>query len=230
MQEMVRLSVSGIWSDLPEYIATELVKGATQHLLKEGNTLFQAGARGDGCYRVDKGMLKVILESPEGGERIVAVLSEGSIVGDLAMLDGLPRSASVIALADCELRFISRESFQRSAERHPKIHEFLVQMLARRLREADETIAALAFLTAKGRVANVLLELASAVGQKQRSGGVAIPNKINQRELAAMAGVARENTNRILRSLQQKKVIVRYDKSYRIDDIEKLKAEIEWER
>src|SRR6185312_7052656 len=76
--------------------------------------------------------------------------ARGSIVGDLAIIDGLPRSASVVALADSKLRFISRESFQACAQRHPEIHEYLVTLLASRLRETDKTIAALAFLSAKG--------------------------------------------------------------------------------
>ena len=75
-------------------------------------------------------------------------------MGDLAIIDGLPRSTSVVALADSKLRFISRESFQACAQRHPEIHEYLVTLLASRLRETDKTASA--FLSAKGRVAHAL--------------------------------------------------------------------------
>ena len=102
---MVKLSVEcSVWSGLPGDIASELLAKATPHSLKAGDPLFEAGDEGDGCYRLDKGVLKVSLRSPQGGERILAVLAVGSVVGDLAMIDGLPRSASVTALTDCELR------------------------------------------------------------------------------------------------------------------------------
>ena len=225
----MKLSVSGVWSGLPDAIASELIGHATSHLLNAGDCLFTAGDQGDGCYRLNQGVLKVSLASPQGGERIIAILSQGSIVGDLAMIDGLPRSASIVALTNCELQFISRATFQDCARRHPEIHEFLVALLARRLLETDDTIAVLAFLTAKGRVAHALLELAEALGEKTSSGRVVIPYMIHQKDLAALAGVARENTNRILRNWQKRKLLVKTAKSYRIDDIAKLKHEMDWE-
>src|SRR5215467_5895087 len=160
---MLRLSIFSVWSDLPGDIESELLAKATPHCLKVGDPLFEAGDEGDGCYKLDKGVLKVSLGSPRGGERIIAILPEGSVVGDLAMIDGLPRSASVMALTDCELRFISRASFQDCAQRHPEMQQYLVSLLANRLRETDNSIAALAFLTAKGRVAYALLEVAESL-------------------------------------------------------------------
>src|SRR5262249_34835109 len=108
---MVELSVSGTWSGLPKEIASDLLAGAPLHRLKAGDTLFEAGDTGDGCYRLDNGLLKVALVSPQVREQIVAILAPGAIVGDLAVLDGLPRSASVVAFAGCELRFLSRLGF-----------------------------------------------------------------------------------------------------------------------
>jgi CRP/FNR family transcriptional regulator len=218
-----------VWSGLPTEIASELLAAAKPLSLRAGDALFEAGDKGDGCYRLDKGVLKVSLASPQGGERIITILSQGAIVGDLAVIDGLPRSAWVVGLTDCELRFISRETFDAFATRHPEIHEFLVRLLARRLRETDDTIAALAFLTAKGRVAYALLELAESLGEKSNSGAITIPQMISQKDLAALAGVARENTNRILRNWQQQKLIVRSNRSYRIEDVKKLEREVDWE-
>src|SRR5262245_35011188 len=110
---MVELSVSGTWSGLPAEIASGLFGRATPRRLEVGETLFHIGDAGDGCYRLDIGLLKVILISPQVKERIIAVLTPGAIVGDLAVIDGLPRSASVVALTNCELRFLSRISFER---------------------------------------------------------------------------------------------------------------------
>ena len=203
---------------------------APSHRLKAGDPLFEAGDKGDGCYRLDKGVLKVSLRSPQGGERIIGVLAEGSVVGDLGMIDGLPRSASVTALTDCELRFINRASFQHCAQQHPEIHRYLVSLLAQRLRETEDTIAALAFLTAKGRVAYALLEIAESLGDQTGSGEIVIPQMINQKDLAAMAGVARENTNRFLKGWQQRKVVSSTSShSYRIKDKAELEREMDWQ-
>jgi CRP/FNR family cyclic AMP-dependent transcriptional regulator len=227
-QFRVHLSIASEWSGLPEDIASELLAKATSHRLKAGETLFEAGDEGDGCYRLDKGALKVSLRSLQGGERIIAVLAAGSVVGDLAMIDGLPRSASVTALTDCELRFISRARFQDCAQQHPETHRYLVSLLAKRLRETDETIAALAFLTAKGRVAYALLEIAERLG-KQTGSEIVIPQMINQKDLAAMAGVSRENANRILKGWLKGRLVTHSSRSYRINDKAELEREMDWD-
>jgi len=202
---------------------------ATSRALKAGDLLFEVGDEGEGCYLLDKGVLKVSLRSPQGRERILALLSEGAIVGDLAVIDGLPRSASVTALTGCELRFVSRTSFQDCAQEYPEIHRYLVSLLAKRLRETDDTICALAFLPAKGRVAYALLELAEILGKQNGSGEIAIPQVINQKDLAALAGVARENTNRILKCWEECEVVKTSSHSYQIKDKAALEREMEWE-
>src|SRR5262249_2167646 len=108
---MVELSVSGTWSGLPKEIASDLLADAPIRQLTAGDTLFEAGDTGDGCYRLDRGLLKVALVSPQVREQIVAILTSGAIVGDLAVIDGLPRSASVVALTDSELPFFTIHLF-----------------------------------------------------------------------------------------------------------------------
>ena len=222
---MMELSVYGTWSGLPNEIASELFARATSHQLKAADTLFETGDEGDGCYRLEKGLLKVSLISPQVRERIIAIITPGAVVGDLAVIDGLPRSASVHALTDCELRFLSRAAFERLAQEHPQIHQYLVKLLAARLRHADDIIASLAFLPAKARVAQALLALAENLGEKTDSGGALIPRIINQADIAAMAGVARENASRILSEWERKKLVTKSSGSYRIDEA-KLKGEI----
>ena len=81
-----------------------------------------AGDAGDGCYRLEQGLLKVVVSSPKGDERSIAILGPGSIVGELSVLDGLPRSASIIAIRDCLLQFVSRDAFERCTKEHPEIY------------------------------------------------------------------------------------------------------------
>ena len=220
---MFKPSVSGTWSGP---LAPELFAGARSCSLRAGDTLFRQGDTGNGCYRLDKGLLKVCLTSPKGEERIIAILHSGAIVGDLAVIDGLPRAASIAAVTDSELHFVSQVAFQHFAEKHPEIYQHLAKMLADRLRSADDIIASFAFLPMKARVARALLDLAEDLGEETNSGGILIPRMINQGDLAAMAGVARENTNRILSEWKRSNLVTKSSGSYWIADKARLESEI----
>src|SRR3954453_14680356 len=99
-------------SVLPKDVSAVLFAAARPRRLKVDQTLFMVGDPSDGCYRIDQGLLKVTIASPSGGERILAILGPGALVGELAMIDAQPRSASVTAVHDSKLSFISRTSFE----------------------------------------------------------------------------------------------------------------------
>jgi CRP/FNR family cyclic AMP-dependent transcriptional regulator len=219
--------VSNFLSRLPAEMSSTLFAGATRSRLPAEQVLFYGGDFGDGCYRVEQGLVKVVVSSPNGDERSIAILGPGSIVGELSVLDGLPRSASVIALRDCSLQFISRDLFDRCTRQHPEIYKYLTAMLALRLREADEVLAATSFMTVKGRLARAFLELAEHVGQKENSGHITIGHKISQRELAAIAGIARENVSRTLATWKRRKIITLSSGYYRILNAKAVKDEME---
>ena len=215
-------------SGMPTALSSQLFDLGRGHQLKAGDVLFAVGDAGDGCYRLDQGLLKVVVTSPRGEERIVAILGPGAVVGELAMIDRLPRSASVVALRDSVLRFITREVFEKSVKAHPEAYQALLEILASRLRQADETLAAASFLTVKARVARALLELAELVGKPSGRGRVVLDEKISQVDLAAMAGVARENVNRVLGEWRRRNLVVIGDSSrYYVNDIAALKQEID---
>src|SRR5262249_51084284 len=186
----------------------ELFDVARVHELKAGGVLFAAGDAGDGCYRLDNGLLKVMVTSTAGAERIVAILGPGAIVGELAMIDRMPRSASVVALRDSVLRFISREAYEKRVLAYPETKQALLEILAFRLRQADEELAASTFLSVKARVARALLELAEFVGTPSGSQSVVLDEKISHADLAAMAGVARENASRVLSEWRRRNLVL----------------------
>ena len=146
-------------SGLPGHLATDLFAGAKPVRLKADEVLFLASDPGDGCYRIDEGLLKVSMMSRWGTERILAFMGPGSIVGELSMIDGLPRSAAVVAVRDAALSFLSRPSFEAFAQKQPEIYKSLVTMLATRLRETDIVIAVGSFLPLKGRVASMTMSV-----------------------------------------------------------------------
>ncbi len=223
----MKVPVSGSLIGFSETLSSELFSRSTLKRLTAGDALFEAGDKGDGCYRLDKGFLKVVLRSRHGEERILSILTPGSVVGDLSMIDDLPRSASVVAISDCELYFVSREAFRKCTETYPAIHEHLTRLLARRLRQTDETVAALAFLTWKGRVARALLEIAESLGKTSKSGEIVINDMISHRELAGMAGVARENVSRAFGEWKRSKIVSRSDHSLHIHKKSELEREME---
>src|ERR1700745_2229408 len=90
-------------------LSAQLFYAAQLRHLKAGERLFAIGDPGEGCFLLEQGLLKATVASPLGEERIIALLGPGAIVGELSMIDGLPRSASVVAMRDCVLRFSSRE-------------------------------------------------------------------------------------------------------------------------
>jgi CRP-like cAMP-binding protein len=216
---------SSLLSKLPEHVSTDLFESATPVSLSADEVLFLAGDAGDGCYRIEDGLLKVTMVSRSGTERILAFLGPGAIVGELSIIDGLPRSASVVAVRDSELSFISRAAFDQCANKHPDVYKSLVTVLATRLRETDEVIAAESFLPLKGRVACTLLELAQTFGQDVGSGRIVIRQKIGQSDLAAMAGIARENVSRILNDWKRRKLVSRLSGYYCLEDKAQLQHE-----
>jgi CRP/FNR family cyclic AMP-dependent transcriptional regulator len=220
-------NVAGILPNLPIQFSGRLLANARPQSLAERGVLFQAGDVADGCYRLDQGLLKVSIASPQGDERILTILGPGSIVGELAIIDGLPRSATVVAIRDCKLSFISREAFLSCLREYPEVYSDLVSTLVSRLREADDAMAAASFLTVKARVARALLELAEHLGRETESGRIVILHKIRQSDIAAMAGVARENVSRTLTELKRRGLISQSSSYYSINDQRKLLRETE---
>jgi CRP/FNR family transcriptional regulator, cyclic AMP receptor protein len=214
-------------SGLPEHLSADLFKAATPSRLGADAVLFMAGDAGDGCYRVEDGLLKVTMLSRSGGERILAFLGKGAIVGELSIIDGLPRSATVVAVRDAQLSFLSRAAFDEFAKNHSEVYKYLVTLLATRLRETDAALAAGSFLPLRGRVAVTLLELAQDFGQDVGSGRIVIRQKIGQADLAAMAGIARENVSRILNDWKRRKLVSRLSGYYCLENKAQLEHEAE---
>jgi CRP-like cAMP-binding protein len=215
-----------LFSVFPEHLSAQLFASARRVNLAADQVLFLAGDPGDGCYQIEQGLLKVSIVGSSGAERILAILGSGAIVGELSTIDGLPRSASVAAVRDSELNFISRATFDAFAKQHPEVYKHMVTLLASRLRDTDGVLAAGSFLSLKGRVARALLDLAEAFGQPVGQGRILIRQKISQSDVAAMAGIARENVSRILNEWIRLKLVSRLSGYYCLENRAKLESEI----
>ena len=197
-------------SGLPSEFSSRLLARATTMSLEKGQTLFEIGAIGDGCYWLEEGILKVSIASLQGAERILAILGSGSIVGELALLDGLPRSATVQALRDSRLTFVARSTFLKCLGDYPGLYSHLLAILVERMRQADDEVAAVSFLSLKARVARALLQFAKHLGEPTDTPGqLLVRHKIRRDDLAALANVARENASRIMSEWTKRQIIDR---------------------
>jgi CRP-like cAMP-binding protein len=212
-------------SILPADLAAALFAQARIVPLAAGQTLFQAGDACNGCYQAIEGLLKVTLDLASGRERILAVLGPGALVGELSVIDGSPRSASVAAIRDTKLRFVSRARFEEFGRAHPDIYRTIAGVLARRLRDIDGALVATSFLSVKGRAARTFLTLADAFGKDVGSGRILIRQKVSQSDLAALAGVARENLSRVLQDWKEGALVSRLAGYYCLENKAALERE-----
>lgn len=220
---MAKLPPGNFIAGLPTDLSAGLFCKGPPTRLTAGQLLFSEGDPGDGCYRIDAGLVKVTTMSLAGSERILAILGAGSIVGELSTIDEAPRTATVMALRDSELSFVSRVKFFEFADRHPDVYKYLMRLLARRLRETDGVIAASSFLSVKGRLARTMLTLADAFGKEVGAGRIVIRQRLSQSDLAAMSGTVRENVSRVLNEWQMEAVLTRTRGYYCIERTATLK-------
>ncbi|HLH87838.1 MAG TPA: Crp/Fnr family transcriptional regulator [Xanthobacteraceae bacterium] len=210
-----------LFSVLPPALAEGLIAQASTVELAPDQTLFRNGDACDGCYHVIDGLMKVSVELPSRRERILAILGAGGFIGELSLVDGSPRSATVTAIKRTRLYFISRTKFEAFAAARPEIYRHIADLLARRLRDNSATLA-MSSLSIKARAARALLSLAAAFGKDVGAGRILIRQKVSQGDLAAMAGIARENLSRILQDWMDAKLISRLAGYYCLERREEL--------
>jgi CRP/FNR family cyclic AMP-dependent transcriptional regulator len=164
----------------------------------KGEVIFHQGDVGTALYIIRKGEVAIRLSSPDGKEVILALLDRGDFFGELALLDGEPRSTDAVAREETDLLSIQREDFRVFLNARPKVALGLLANLSRLVRHVTQLVHDTTFLDARARLVRVLLELARNQGQ-QGSEGVVIPQKLTQTELANLCGLTRESTNKWLR-------------------------------
>lgn len=222
------VSPANLFSGLSETLWTELFANARPIKLAADKKLFNAGDPGNGCYMIDEGLLKVTIASAGGGgERILAILGTGAVVGELSMIDGSPRSTSVTAVRDSALRFVRSADFHALIDSNPNACRPILAVLAKRLRDTNRVVAAASFLPLKGRVARALIVLADAFGHDVGGGRIVIRQKVGQSDLAAMAGIARENVSRILTEWKRSGTVTRISAYYCLEDRAAIEREAE---
>lgn len=165
---------------------------------ERGEIIFHQGDVGTDLYIIREGEVTIRLSSPDGRELSLALLRRGAAFGELALLDDAPRSTDAVAREETALLTLSRAEFQRFLNERPQVVPALLAELSRLVRRVTQTVHDANFLDARARLARVLLDLAQTQGQSGTE-GVALTSRLTQTELANLAGLTRESTNRWLR-------------------------------
>ncbi|HEU4759383.1 MAG TPA: Crp/Fnr family transcriptional regulator [Dehalococcoidia bacterium] len=172
----------------------------------KGQTIFHKDDPGQSLFIIEEGAVRIYLPTAQGADLTVAVLGAGDFFGDVALLDGRPRSASAAALEATATFTVDRADFIRLLESRPSAAMAVLAAVTRRLRETDEMAADLAFLDVAGRLAKKLLELAQSHGAPLER-GVRLTLPLTQEDLASMVGVTRESANRHLSAFRRRGLI-----------------------
>jgi CRP-like cAMP-binding protein len=186
-----------LFSSTPEETLHWLARQAVTRSYESNQTIVYQNEPGYAFYIILSGRVKVVLRGEEGKEVILTTLGRGEFFGEMAVVDGLPRSASVIAMEPTKLLIITRDAFLTLIQRTPELALSFIRELSRRLRLADAKIESLALLDVYGRVARVLREIGEKEGRKEGD-SIVIDKRPTQTEIAAMAGTSRETVSRIL--------------------------------
>ena len=205
MQEQL-LRHAALFAEVPPARLDALAQLVRRRAYQRGETIFHKGDPGNAVYLVTRGQVKIVLPAETGEEAVLGLLEPGDLFGELALFDGLPRSATMVALENVETLLLHRDDFLRFVAQHPEVGLGLLAVLSRRLRATDELLEDAVFLDVPGRLAKRLLELAERHGQ-QTDQGIQIGVKLTQQDLAGMIGATRESVNKHLSWLRDRGVI-----------------------
>ncbi|MGE0154502.1 MAG: Crp/Fnr family transcriptional regulator [Reyranellaceae bacterium] len=197
---------SFIFRDVDEAAVDRLAAVAQVRTLERGQLLFSQGDDGNALYAVAGGLVRIWIGGAAGKELTLAMMEQGDVFGEIALLDGLSRTTSATAAADCSLLVLGRAPFLEVLRSDGNLAQHLIELLCERMRNNTETISDFAFLDLRGRLARKLHELAIAHGEQTKA-GILIGLKLSQSELAQMLGVTREAVNKQLHAWADKHVL-----------------------
>lgn len=201
--------------------AIDTLRGsASVRAFSKGATILLEGQDSEGLFIVDSGLVRVFKTHIDGREKTLALLKPGEVLGEMTLTGSDLRSATAAAVEASTLLVIPRAVFREILESHPPLALHVIEMLSTRLREADESIHELAFMSARSRVICSLGRLAQCHGTPGNDGGVWL--KLTHAELAQVAGVSRETATTVLNDLQDHNLVETGNRKLRVIEPDRL--------
>ena len=210
------IATNYLFADLDPAVQERVVALGVTRRLGDGEILFQKGDDGDALFGVLAGKIRIVASSAGGKEVLLNIMEPGEVFGEIALLDGLPRTADAVAMGPTDLMMIRRPEFTGLLERQPRLAVHLLELLCARLRWMSERIEDTSFLALPARLAKRLLGLADLYGEETEQ-GTRIGLPISQNELGQLMGTSRESINKHLQTwrrqgwieLERRHVIIR---------------------
>lgn len=196
-----------LFADLEERVVSDLSRRLVCRERPAGAVLLSQDGPGDAMYFVEMGRAKVVRQGESGREVTLAHLRAGDLFGEVAALDGRPRSASVVAVTPVRLLILARDALLQHVTSFPQTAIRLMSELCRRLRRADEVIADLALCAVEVRLARTLVMLARDDGAEPVEGALVLRSRPTQAELASMVGTCRETVSRQVAAWQRRGLV-----------------------
>lgn len=218
----------GLFGAADDAAIETLVRVLRTRRFKRGETIFHQGDPGDALFVVDSGSVKVVLPSDEGAEpAIVAILGPGEFFGELAILDGAPHSATIVAVEPTETLVLHRDAFLGLIDTDPGLRRALLASLAAEIRRLTGHVEDLHFLDLPGRIASRIVRLSQSSGTTNADGSISISWPYTQSELAGMIGGSRQSVNRLLADLSDQGLVRIEREQLVVLDLDRLARTVE---
>jgi CRP/FNR family transcriptional regulator/CRP/FNR family cyclic AMP-dependent transcriptional regulator len=226
MNELQFLANTELFNDLTEAQLALISQDIVPRQYEQGEVIFREGDPGEVLYMVQSGQVRIFINSLDGSETSVILFGRaGDIFGELAVIDGLPRSATAVALDKTTLYTIQRQVFSQHMRHMPQLSFNFMYELTKKVRYNTRQMDSLTSLPVPQRLARKLMEMAQNYGRVQTH-GVAIDMTLTQSDLASLIGATRESTNKALRDFRQKEWILLEQGQITILDPEALRAQV----
>lgn len=211
-----------LFGDLDEPALQRLAERATKRNFPKGQLVFHQGDSAGSLFVMIEGLVKVFVTSEEGDEMVLVTLHPHDVFGELALLDGGPRSASAETLETTTLLELQRAPFIEILHQSPGITDSLMQSLGRVLRRLTEQASDLVFLDLHGRVAKLLVNLALDRGI-ETDNGLELDLHLTQTDLAGLVGGSRQSVNQILKSFESRGSVEMLGRKMVVKNLDQLK-------
>jgi CRP-like cAMP-binding protein len=206
-----------------EAVLGDIARQLRRRRYRRNEVIFHQGDPGDSLHIVSSGAIKIVLPSLDGEEAIIATLRSGDFFGELALLDGAPRSATAVAVEASETWTLSRELMHSLLDQDPALRDSLLAGLARELRRITGHVQELHFLDLAGRLASRLAHLAREADPDAKA--VRLDWPYTQSDLASMIGGTRQSVNKLLSVLVERGLVVIEKDTLSIPDVAALERE-----
>jgi CRP-like cAMP-binding protein len=221
------LATNPLLSGLPADVVEELMAVSVVKQLADGECVYAQGDDGDGLFGVVQGRIRLSNSSREGKELLVMLVEPGDWIGEVSLLDGLPRSLDAFAMGDCAVLFLPRIRFDALLKAKPELYQYFIPMLCRKLRLALSYVEGVALFPLPARLAQRILGLLAFYGVNDDKPGMLIDVHLPQEDLAKMLGVSRQAISRELKRFESEGIIQLAYGQLRVMDEVALQRELE---